>query len=115
MNELYSKHAERGLDILAFPCNQFGSQEPGSDAQIQEFVKEKGVKFPVFAKIDVNGIGADPLYVWLKEKQGGYLGGSIKWNFTKFLVDANGEAISRYAPTTNPLSIEGDIEKLLNA
>ena len=103
-----------GFSVLAFPCNQFGAQEPGSDSEIQGFCQTNyNVTFPVFSKIDVNGPKADPLYVWLKSKKGGMLGSAIKWNFTKFLVDRHGLVVERYAPTTTPDSIAKDIEAAL--
>jgi len=115
LEELYQKYRERGFVVLGFPCNQFGGQEPGSDKDIQGFCQlNYGVSFPVMAKIDVNGENADPLYVWLKKTAPGLLGTeAIKWNFTKFLIGRNGEVVARYAPQTDPLSLAGDIEKLL--
>ena len=104
----------RGLQILGFPCNQFGGQEPGSNADIQKFATDKNATFPIFAKIDVNGPAADPVYMWLKEQQGEVLGSDIKWNFAKFLVDGKtGNVVQRYAPTTSPKAIEQDILRLL--
>jgi glutathione peroxidase len=116
MAQLYSKHASSGLEILAFPSNEFGGQEPGTNEQIQAFAKARGATYPVFGKTIVNGDIATPLYVWLRSQKGGALsifGDSIKWNFGKFLLDRHGKLISRYAPTTSPMSIEGDILKLL--
>jgi glutathione peroxidase-family protein len=111
LNEVYDKYRERGLRILAFPCNQFNGQEPGCDADIKEFAKKKKVEYDMFSKIDVNGNSAIPLYKYLKEKQGGFLWmNGIKWNFSKFLVNKQGVPVSRYAPTTAPTSIEKDIE-----
>ncbi|KAG5404663.1 hypothetical protein IGI04_010782 [Brassica rapa subsp. trilocularis] len=103
-----------GLEILAFPCNQFGGQEPGSNKEIKDNICTtfKG-EFPIFDKIEVNGENASPLYKFLKEQKGGLFGDSIKWNFAKFLVDKQGNVVDRYAPTTSPLEIEKDIEKLL--
>lgn len=116
LEELYKTYGERGLVVLGFPCNQFKSQEPGSDADIQEFCRlNYGVSFPVYAKIDVNGDSAHPLFKYLKEQKGGVLGRAIKWNFTKFLVGADGTVIDRYAPTTKPQDIAKDIEKALAA
>ncbi len=110
-----SYHAQ-GFNVLAFPCDQFGHQEPGTDAEIATFCETSfGVKFPLFAKIDVNGPRADPLYMYLKSQKGGLLGSAIKWNFTKFLVGRDGEVIARYAPTATPQSIAADIEKALAA
>ncbi len=114
LQDLYAKFKDRGFELLAFPCDQFGHQEPGSDEQIKSFCEVNyGVEFPLFAKIDVNGDGAHPLYKFLKSEKGGMLGDSIKWNFTKFLVDKHGNVIERYAPTTPPERIAPDIEKQL--
>jgi glutathione peroxidase len=103
------------LRILAFPCNQFGGQEPGSDDQIQQFCKlTYDVSFPVLAKVQVNGPDSDPVFVHLKKQAPGLLGSEgIKWNFTKFLIDGDGRVVERYAPTTSPSSIAKDIEPLL--
>jgi glutathione peroxidase len=115
LEELYEKYRDRGVEILGFPCNQFASQDPGSDDEIQEFCQlNYGVTFPVFAKIEVNGDGTDPLYRHLKREAPGALGSErIKWNFTKFLVDAEGNVVKRYAPVVKPRDIEKDIRKLL--
>lgn len=114
LEELYRKYRERGFEILAFPCNQFGGQEPGNADEIANFCTlTYDVSFPLFAKIDVNGPDADPLYQHLRAQKRGLVGDSIKWNFTKFLVDANGEVVKRYAPTTKPYQIEKDIVALL--
>ena len=114
LQELYAKYRERGLEILGFPCNQFGKQDPGSNDEIQEYCQlNYGVSFPMFARIEVNGSGADPLFKYLKQQAPGMLGGRIKWNFTKFLVDTEGGVVKRYAPTVNPQDIEGDILELL--
>jgi glutathione peroxidase len=114
LQEIYAKYHARGLEVLAFPCNQFGHQEPGSDADIKSFCDlNYGVEFPIFGKIDVNGDSAHPLYKFLKEKKSGLLGDSIRWNFTKFLVDRQGDVVDRYAPFTPPANLESDIEKLL--
>jgi len=110
---LYNKYSSQGFEVLAFPCNQFGAQEPGSDAEIKKFAAGYGVKFPMFSKIDVNGPNTHPLYEYLKTAQGGFLGSDIKWNFSKFLVDKNGKAVKRYAPTDSPASLEGDVANLL--
>ncbi|KAH1235622.1 putative phospholipid hydroperoxide glutathione peroxidase [Glycine max] len=116
LSQLYEKYKQKGLEILAFPCNQFGAQEPGSNEQIQEFVCTRfKAEFPVFDKVDVNGDKAAPLYKYLKSSKGGLLGDGIKWNFAKFLVDKEGNVVDRYAPTTSPLSIEKDLLKLLDA
>jgi len=111
---LYAKFKKRGFELLAFPCDQFGHQEPGTDSEILTFCEVNyGVEFPLFAKIEVNGAGTHPLYKFLKSQKGGLLGDSIKWNFTKFLVDREGNVIERYAPLTTPQRIAPDIEKLL--
>jgi glutathione peroxidase len=115
LEALHRKYAGRGFEVLGFPCNQFGHQEPGDAAEIANFCSlTYDVTFPVFAKIDVNGGNADPLYVALKKQAPGVLGTEgIKWNFTKFLIDRAGKVAGRYAPTTKPAEIEADIEKLL--
>ncbi|WP_296654303.1 glutathione peroxidase [Paraburkholderia sp.] len=115
LQKLYEAYAARGLDVLGFPCNQFGKQEPGDAAQIGSFCEQNyGVGFPMFDKIDVNGANAHPLYRWLTGEAPGVLGlEAIKWNFTKFLVDRNGNVVKRYAPVTKPEAIAADIEKLL--
>ncbi len=115
LEALYEKLHGKGLEILGFPCNQFGAQEPGSEGEIESFCElNYGVTFPLFAKIDVNGDTTAPLYRHLKKAKPGLLGSeAIKWNFTKFLVDRNGKVVERYAPNTEPSSIAGDIEKLL--
>ncbi len=115
LEALYEKYADKGLVVLAFPCNQFGAQEPGSESEIASFCTATyGVSFPMFAKIDVNGENAHPLYKRLKHEAPGILGSeAIKWNFTKFLVDRGGKVLKRYAPTDAPQSIEKDIEALL--
>ena len=115
LEKLYTKFKDKGLVILGFPCNQFASQEPGDAAEISKFCTLKyGVTFPMFMKIDVNGENADPLYKYLKNKLHGTLGNEIKWNFTKFLLDRNGEPFKRYAPTVKPEDITTDIERLLS-
>jgi glutathione peroxidase len=115
LEALYKKLHGKGLEILGFPCNQFGAQEPGSEAEIEQFCEVNyGVTFTMFAKIDVNGDNAAPLYKYLKKEKPGLLGSeAIKWNFTKFLVDRDGKVVERYAPNAEPASIAGDIEKLL--
>ena len=115
LEELHQAYAARGFEVLAFPCNQFGAQEPGDAAEIAKFCSlTYDVTFPVFAKIDVNGAGADPLFQRLKEQAPGVLGSrGIKWNFTKFLIDRDGQAVRRYAPTVRPDALTGDIEALL--
>uniref|UniRef100_A0A0D9XR75 Glutathione peroxidase n=1 Tax=Leersia perrieri TaxID=77586 RepID=A0A0D9XR75_9ORYZ len=114
LNVLYEKYKEKDLEILAFPCNQFAGQEPGSNKEIEQAVCTRfKAEFPIFDKIAVNGKEAAPLYKFLKSQKGGFLGDGIKWNFTKFLVDKDGKVVERYAPTTSPLKIENDIQKLL--
>ena len=117
LEALYRRHRAAGLEILGFPCNQFGSQEPGGEAEIARFCEARfGVTFPMFGKIDVNGPAAHPLYAWLKASAPGVLGTeSIKWNFTKFLVGRDGSVIKRYAPTSTPESIEADVVAALSA
>ena len=115
LEALYQDLHDRGLTVLGFPCNQFGAQEPGSEAQIGAFCeKNYGVSFPMFAKVDVNGAGAHPLFKYLKDAKPGLLGTeNIKWNFTKFLIDRNGEPVARYAPQTKPEELAAPIRKLL--
>ncbi len=115
LEALYEKYHAQGLEILGFPCNQFRSQEPGTNAEIQQFCRATyGVSFPVFAKIEVNGDGTHPLYQYLKEAAPGALGSEgIKWNFTKFLVDREGKVAERFAPATKPEALVEDIERLL--
>jgi glutathione peroxidase len=117
LETLYKAHADHGLVVLGFPCNQFGAQEPGDATEIANFCSlTYDVSFPMFAKVDVNGPAAHPLYQYLKKEKKGILGSEgIKWNFTKFLVDKNGEVAGRYAPTDRPEALEGTIEKLLAA
>jgi glutathione peroxidase len=114
LQELYAKYHDRGLEVLGFPCDQFGHQEPGTDQEIASFCEVNyGVTFPLFSKIEVNGSNAHPLYKFLKEEKGGLLGDKIKWNFTKFLVDKQGNVVERFAPTTTPEKIASDIEREL--
>ncbi|XP_078440002.1 glutathione peroxidase 6 [Wolffia australiana] len=114
LSQIYDKYKNKGLEILAFPCNQFGGQEPGSNDQIVEFACTRfKAEYPIFDKVDVNGEKAAPIYKFLKSSKGGLFGDGIKWNFAKFLVDKDGKVVDRYAPTTSPLSIEKDIKKLL--
>jgi glutathione peroxidase len=104
----------RGFSVLGFPCNQFGGQEPGDAKQIEQFCASNyAVSFPLFAKIEVNGRSAHPLYQYLKSEKSGLLGSSIKWNFTKFLIDRSGKVVARHAPTTNPEALTKEIEALL--
>jgi glutathione peroxidase len=115
LQKLFEQYLPRGLEVLGFPCDQFGHQEPGSEADINSFCELNfGVSFPLFAKIDVNGKDAHPLFAHLKSAAPGLLGSEgIKWNFTKFLVDREGRVVSRYAPATSPEAIAKDIEALL--
>lgn len=115
LEALHRQYAERGLAILGFPCNQFRKQEPGDAAEIANFCSlTYDVTFPMFAKIDVNGDGAHPLYKWITKEKRGLLGSSsIKWNFTKFLVDRAGKVVGRFGPTVKPQALTGAIEKLL--
>ncbi len=117
LEELYRKYGSRGLEILGFPCNQFGAQEPGSEGEIAKFCETQfGVSFPMFAKVDVNGDEAHPLFAWLRKQAPGLLGSeAIKWNFTKFLVDREGGVVERFAPTAAPADLAPAIEKLLQA
>jgi len=116
LEALYRKFRDRGLVVLGFPCNQFGRQEPGTDAEIRAFCNESyDVSFPLFSKVDVNGPSAHPLFEWLKHQKKGILGSSgIKWNFTKFLVDGDGVVVQRYGPADRPESIARDVEALLD-
>ncbi|MBT2663292.1 glutathione peroxidase [Bacillus sp. ISL-45] len=114
LQEMYDEYQEQGLEILGFPCGQFNDQEFDNIEETTEFCQlNYGVSFPMFAKIDVNGAKADPLFTFLKEQKGGVLTKDIKWNFTKFLVDRNGQVVKRYAPTTEPEKIKNDLVKLL--
>ena len=114
LEKLYKEYHEKGLEILDFPCNQFGNQAPGSNDEIHEFCTLKyNTTFDQFSKIDVNGENEAPLYTFLKKEKGGLMGSKIKWNFTKFLVDREGNVVGRFAPTDTPEKIEGDIKKLI--
>ena len=115
LETLWRKYRDRGFVVLGFPCNQFGGQEPGDAEEIRSFCSlNYEVDFPLMRKIEVNGPGADPLYVWLKRQKRGLLGsGAIKWNFTKFLLDRSGRVAHRYAPTVHPKALESAIEALL--
>jgi glutathione peroxidase len=114
LEALQQKHGARGFSVLGFPCNQFGRQEPGNATEIGQFCATNyAVSFPMFDKIDVNGNNAHPLYQYLRREKSGLLGSSIKWNFTKFLIDRSGQVVGRYAPTTTPESLTKDIEVLL--
>ncbi len=115
LEALYQEYKDRGFDVLGFPCDQFAHQDPGNNEEINQFCQlNYGVTFTMFEKIDVNGKGTHPLYAYLKDKAKGVLSRKIKWNFTKFLIDANGNVIKRYAPIVSPLKIRKDIEKLLS-
>ena len=115
LEKLYKEYKSKGFEVLDFPCNQFLHQAPGTDAEISDFCTLKyDTTFPRFKKIDVNGERAIPLYKWLKDQKGGIFGKAIKWNFTKFLVDREGNVVKRYSPTTVPSKIETEIKKLLS-
>lgn len=112
LNDLYTQYAEsKGLRILAFPCNQFGYQEPGDSGEICQFAKARKVEFDMFEKVNVNGNNAHPLWNYLKHKQGGTLGDFIKWNFTKFIIDKNGQPVERHGPSTSPKDLVKNLEK----
>ncbi len=115
LEKLYAKYKDRGLEVLGFPCNQFGGQEPGTDGEIKNFCETRfHVTFPIFSKIEVNGPGAHPLYVYLKTHAKGLLGTEgIKWNFTKFLLDRNGNVLDRFSPQSKPEALYSEIEKVL--
>jgi glutathione peroxidase len=114
LEALQQAYRSRGFSVLGFPCNQFGRQEPGDAAQIGEFCTANyAVSFPMFDKIDVNGTNAHPLYEYLRSEKSGLLGSSIKWNFTKFLIDRSGKVVARHAPTTTPQALTREIEALL--
>ena len=115
LEKLYQQYQDRGFEVLGFPCNQFGAQEPGNADEIDQFCKVNfGVTFPLMAKVEVNGANASPLYDWMKSEKKGLMGStSIKWNFTKFLIGRDGRVVKRYGPTDAPASIAKDIEALL--
>src|SRR3954447_8667976 len=114
LESLHRELSPRGFSVLGFPCNQFGRQEPGDAKQIEQFCASNYlISFPMFAKIDVNGAGVHPLYQYLKSEKSGLLGSSIKWNFTKFLIDRSGRVAARYAPTATPNALKKEIEALL--
>ena len=116
LEQLWRDHRDAGFAVLGFPCNQFGGQEPGTEDEIAAFCETSfGVTFPMFAKVDVNGDSADPLFTWLKEEKGGLLGDRIKWNFTKFLVGRDGTVLKRYAPQTSPAELTDDVVAALAA
>ena len=115
LEKLHGRYQDQGFSVLGFPCNQFGGQEPGDEDAIGEFCERNyGVSFPMFAKVDVNGPSAHPLWRWLRRQKGGRLGDRIKWNFTKFLVGRDGEVLARYSPTTLPEKLAVDIEAALD-
>jgi glutathione peroxidase len=114
LEALQREFGPRGFSVLGFPCNQFGNQEPGDARQIAQFCSTNyAISFPMFAKVDVNGGNAHPLYQYLKGEKSGLLGASIKWNFTKFLVDRSGKVVARHAPTATPEALKKEIEALL--
>jgi glutathione peroxidase len=114
LQQLHEQYGEQGFTVLGFPCDQFANQEPGTEDEIAEFCQQNyGVSFPMFSKIDVNGDNAHPLFKWLREQKSGLMGNKIKWNFSKFLIGKDGDVIDRYAPTTAPEKLSGDIEKAL--
>ena len=114
LQDLYKEYKDKGFEILDFPCDQFGHQAPGSDEEITNFCTGRfGITFPQFSKIEVNGKNSIPLYTWLKKQKSGILGGAIKWNFTKFLVDRKGNVVERFASTVEPKNIEEKIKELL--
>ncbi|CUR58663.1 Glutathione peroxidase [metagenome] len=116
LQELHDQYADQGFTVLGFPCDQFGGQEPGSDEEIATFCEKNfGVQFPLFAKVDVNGDEAHPLFDWLRSEKKGLLGGKIKWNFTKFLIGRDGQVIERFAPTTEPEKLSDKIESALGS
>jgi len=116
LQELFTQYHDQGFSVIGFPCDQFGNQEPGDSAEIGAFCeKNYGVTFPMMSKVEVNGDNAHPVYQWLRQEKGGMLGSKIKWNFTKYLVGKDGQVIDRYAPTTKPEKIAGDVEKALRA
>lgn len=117
LQELHDTYAERGFSVLGFPCNQFGGQEPGDEAEIASFCDRTfGVTFPMFAKVDVNGDDAHPLFEWLRSEKSGLMpGDAIKWNFTKFLIGRDGQVVKRFSPTTDPARIGDRIEDALAA
>ncbi|MBQ8063423.1 MAG: glutathione peroxidase [Clostridia bacterium] len=114
LETLYEKYKDQGFEILDFPCNQFANQAPGTDGEIQQFCKARyNVQFKTFKKIKVNGPDAEPLYKWLKEQKKGAVGSRIKWNFTKFLIDREGNVVARFAPTETPEKLDAKVAELL--
>jgi glutathione peroxidase len=120
LEELYREYKDRNVVVLGFPCNQFGGQEPGTEAEIAQFCElNYGVSFPIFAKVEVNGANTHPLFQYLKHQKSGILGAlgveAIQWNFTKFVVDASGRVVKRFAPSTSPAALKPEIDKLLSS
>ena len=116
LQKLHDEFAPQGFNVLGFPCDQFGGQEPGTDEEIAGFCERNfGVTFPLFSKVEVNGDGAHPVFQWLRAQKGGLLGSKIKWNFTKFLIGKDGQVVDRFATKTDPADIASDIEKALQA
>lgn len=114
LQDLYEKYQEQGLEILDFPCNQFANQAPGTEEEIVDFCQSRyGITFKMFKKVEVNGETAEPLFKYLREQKSGMMGDKIKWNFTKFLVDRNGNVVGRFSPTTTPEQIDAEVAKLL--
>ena len=114
LEQIHKEYGSKGLVVIGFPCDQFAHQEPGSDEEIAEFCSiNYGVTFELSKKVDVNGANTHPVFAWLKSQTGGLLGSAIKWNFTKFLVSADGKSVTRFAPTTEPAAMTADIEKLV--
>lgn len=114
LQALHAQHAQHGFSVLGFPCDQFGGQEPGGEAEIVAFCESRfGVRFPIFAKVEVNGPRAHPLWAWLRRQKGGFLTDAVKWNFTKFLVDGQGRVVSRHPPTTPPEALARGVAALL--
>lgn len=114
LQDLYEKYQEQGLEILDFPCNQFANQAPGTEEEIVDFCQSRyGITFKMFKKVEVNGETAEPLFKYLREQKSGMMGDKIKWNFTKFLVDRNGNVVGRFSPTTTPEQIDTEVAKLL--
>jgi len=114
LQQMFDKYKDKGLSVLAFPCNQFLNEEPGTESEIKEFACSRyKVTFDMAKKVDVNGSGAHPLWEFMKQQQGGTIINAIKWNFTKFLIDKQGRVVNRYGPTTNPKEFEADVQKLL--
>ena len=114
LQDLYEKYQEQGFEVLDFPCNQFANQAPGTEEEIVDFCQSRyGITFKMFKKVEVNGETAEPLFKYLREQKSGMMGDKIKWNFTKFLVDRNGNVVGRFSPTTTPEQIDAEVAKLL--